>query len=480
MKYLKTVILENFQSHKYSSIDFDEGLNVILGASDSGKTAIIRGIKWALYNEPSGDFFIREGESDTSVTLIFSDNTKLRRFRSKSKNSYILYKKNGEEIIFESFGTNVPEEIIEEIGIKKIKLDSDSTNAINLAEQLEGPFLLSEKTSTRAGAIGRLIGVNVIDDALRETLKDIRNLSNNYKTIEIRISKLEDELKEYDYLSDLEIRLKRTEELRSIIHEKYARQEKLDLYNQKYRALKNESNEIDAQLNKLSNIENADFIIEKIKKDITNFKYYNIKRNQYTKYKYDINISRNIKKRLAGINDADDILNKSRKILASISKYKDFCGELSKIEEEIRVISDVYNRLNRLQEVDRRLSLFEEKPIMISKLTKLRDNLKTNRENLKAGKDFVNRFDKIDESQLIYENVNNISQKLSKLKELSIKTNRIDTTSINEKKDLQKVNKDIDIYLDKYKDLLVEIEICPFCLSNIDSNKIDHIISHYN
>ncbi|HZK00421.1 MAG TPA: ATP-binding protein, partial [Tissierellaceae bacterium] len=216
MKYLKTVILENFQSHKYSLINFDEGLNVILGASDSGKTAIIRGIKWALYNEPSGDFFIREGESDTSVTLIFNDNTKLKRSRGKSKNSYTLYKKNGEEIIFEGFGTRVPDEIIEEIAIKKIKLDSESTNAINIAEQLEGSFLLSEKTSTRAGAIGRLIGVNIIDDALKETLKDIRNLSNNQKLTEIKISKLEEELKEYEYLADLRTRLERAETLKAI------------------------------------------------------------------------------------------------------------------------------------------------------------------------------------------------------------------------------------------------------------------------
>ena len=53
MIYLKRVRLENFQSHKNSIIDFDRGLNVIVGPSDSGKSAIIRAIKWALYNETS-------------------------------------------------------------------------------------------------------------------------------------------------------------------------------------------------------------------------------------------------------------------------------------------------------------------------------------------------------------------------------------------------------------------------------------------
>ena len=227
MKYLKTVILENFQSHKYSSIDFDEALNIIIGPSDSGKTAIIRGIKWVLYNEPLGDFFIRQGENEASVTLVFSDNTKVKRLRSKSKNLYILYKKNGEEIRFEGFGLNIPEEIIEEIGIRKIELDSNETNTINIAEQLEGPFLLSEKPSTRAMAIGRLIGVNIIDDALKETLRDIRNLSINRRITENKIFKTENELKEYDYLYELELKLKKAEEIRKILCEKSNRHEKL-------------------------------------------------------------------------------------------------------------------------------------------------------------------------------------------------------------------------------------------------------------
>ena len=480
MKYLKTVILENFQSHKYSLINFDEGLNVILGASDSGKTAIIRGIKWALYNEPSGDFFIREGESDTSVTLIFNDNTKLKRSRGKSKNSYTLYKKNGEEIIFEGFGTRVPDEIIEEIAIKKIKLDSESTNAINIAEQLEGSFLLSEKTSTRAGAIGRLIGVNIIDDALKETLKDIRNLSNNQKLTEIKISKLEEELKEYEYLADLRTRLERAETLKAIIDKKYDRRKKLESHYKKYKDLKNELTEINLQLAKLGNVEDADPLIEKIEKSISNFKYLNIKRAQYTKYKQDIDINTKLKISLANIYDIDDILENSKDILNSIKKYTDIGKKISIISDEKTIIDDVYNRLDKLNQVDRILSSFEEKPIEISRLTKLRDAYNLNKGNLKTGSEFVSRFDKIDESELIYKKINSISLKLIKLKEISNKIKGLDAASIAEKKGLQKVNKEIDIHLKKYKDLLVEIEICPFCLSNIDSKKIEHIINHYN
>ena len=83
MRYIKRIILQNFQSHKYSVIELNEELNVIVGPSDSGKSAIIRGLKWALYNEPAGDYFIREGEREASVTVEFSDNIKVKRMEKK-------------------------------------------------------------------------------------------------------------------------------------------------------------------------------------------------------------------------------------------------------------------------------------------------------------------------------------------------------------------------------------------------------------
>lgn len=145
MKYIKKIVLENFQSHKYTEIELDQHLNVIVGPSDHGKTAIIRGLKWALFNEPSGDFFIREGENECSVTVIFNDGSKIKRYRSKSKNAYYLYNNKGEETVFEGFGTKVPEEIIDVSSMRKIVLDSNQSSSINIGEQLEGPLCFLKK-----------------------------------------------------------------------------------------------------------------------------------------------------------------------------------------------------------------------------------------------------------------------------------------------------------------------------------------------
>jgi hypothetical protein len=48
-----------------------------------------------------------------------------------------------------------------------------------------------------------------------------------------------------------------------------------------------------------------------------------------------------------------------------------------------------------------------------------------------------------------------------------------------ESKVLKDINSSIDKNLFKYRELLRRVEICPFCLSNIDDDKIEHIMNHY-
>lgn len=63
MKRFERLLIENFQSHEQTEVFFTEGLNVFVGPSDSGKSAILRALRWVLYNEPKGTDFIRAGKS---------------------------------------------------------------------------------------------------------------------------------------------------------------------------------------------------------------------------------------------------------------------------------------------------------------------------------------------------------------------------------------------------------------------------------
>jgi len=167
-RHLARLVVENFQSHRLSEVVFSPGLNVITGRSDEGKSALIRALRWLLYNEPSGASFVRQGENVTRVAVWFDDGTKIVREREGNRNRYLLFRP-GESVPqrWEGFGSRVPVEILQAHGMQKLLLDEGREVSLNLADQLEEAFLLTEPATVKAKAIGALTGVHVVDAAIR-------------------------------------------------------------------------------------------------------------------------------------------------------------------------------------------------------------------------------------------------------------------------------------------------------------------------
>lgn len=206
---LAWVEVTNFQSHKKTRVDFsDKGLNAITGASDSGKSAIIRALRWVFYNEPKGADFIRHGASRTTVTVGFTDGSSITRSRTKSSSGeYIVRDTNGKETEFKGFGNNIPIDIANTHQMPKVELSTGIERAINFSNQLDSHFLLSESPAVRANTIGRLTGVHIVDAAIKEKGKEIRKLTVDSNASEKQIAELDEKLKNYDDLPEIEKRL---------------------------------------------------------------------------------------------------------------------------------------------------------------------------------------------------------------------------------------------------------------------------------
>ncbi len=480
MKYIEKVILENFQSHKNSIIEFDEQLNVIVGPSDSGKTAILRGIRWALYNEPSGDYFIREGTNECSVTIIFNDGTKIKRFRNKSKNSYFLYDSNNNETKFEGFGTSVPQEIIEATGIKKILLDSDLSNAINLSDQLEGAFLLSEKASTRASSIGRLVGVNIIDDALRESLKDSRNLSNNKKNMEDNIYQLDKELSEYEYLDELANRINLIEKIRNEIQEKNNSIYKYKDLLQKSITISQEKKELNFYIKELNNISLVDDILGHISSYINKFSYLNKQFNLINKLALNKDENVKIIFLLKNIDQIEKNIKKMISLYDLRSKLIRYKSKLDKIQYENKDLKSISDKLANLDALQNNLYLITENILELKKLSDIRNREVSLRKSLAIGIKYVERLQQVDNISKIYIDLGEKVLLLNKLKNISVAYDSNKNEIKRMKLSLQNYKDEVEKQISYYKELLLKLEICPLCFSIIDEDKIDHIINHYN
>lgn len=206
MNEFKQLIIENFQSHQHTVIDFSQGLNVFVGPSDSGKSAILRALRWLLFNTPRGAEFIRTGAKECRVTLTFQDGAQVVRMRGTSVNRYVLRTAEGEEHIFEGFGNEIPQEITDMHGIQALKLDGKEV-VVHLGTQLESPFLLFETAGNKAKTIGRVSGAHIIDKAFKKTTNDRQNTNLELKRLEQETEELTEKLKPYANLEVIEQQL---------------------------------------------------------------------------------------------------------------------------------------------------------------------------------------------------------------------------------------------------------------------------------
>ena len=193
----------NFQSHRDTALEFHPGVNVIVGASDSGKTAILRALRWLIWNRPNGEDFRSDWGGDTEVHLTVDD-VEIRRVKAK-ENGYAIQQPDGRWKVLLAFGTKVPEDIQKALNI-------DDTN---LQKQFDSPFLISSSPGEVAGYFNGIAHLERIDSSVSYVNGKILSLNSQHKADQVTLDDNREELKQYDYLSKFEIDLEELEHQQS-------------------------------------------------------------------------------------------------------------------------------------------------------------------------------------------------------------------------------------------------------------------------
>lgn len=147
---IKEIKINNFQSHKSTNIVLHPGLNVFVGTSGSGKTAITRALRWVADNKPQGDNFRSFWGGDTSVEIVLDD-ISVTRFKSDKENSY-----SADKEVYKAFNKDVPEPIKKLINF----------NEINLQRQHDMPFLVSKSGPEIQRTLNEVANLDLIDTTM--------------------------------------------------------------------------------------------------------------------------------------------------------------------------------------------------------------------------------------------------------------------------------------------------------------------------
>lgn len=196
---INKVKIQNFQSHANSELEFHPGVNVIIGASDSGKSAIIRSLNWVVRNRPSGDSIKSWWGGDTSVEITTNEGI-VKRIKGKEGDSCIVTKE-GKEIVLKAFGTSVPAEVSALLNI----------DDVNLQKQLDSPFLLSETPGAVAKHFNKVANLDKIDLAQQNIQKEIRATTSLISLRKKDLEEKQEELSKYANLEEIEQELEKIE-----------------------------------------------------------------------------------------------------------------------------------------------------------------------------------------------------------------------------------------------------------------------------
>ena len=242
---IASVQIKGFQSHIDSSFTLSPSLTVITGPTDSGKTAIIRAIRWVVFNEPAGETFVNQVTGEAIVTFTLDDGTVITKGRRKGgRTVHHLVPAGGTSQIFEQ--ADVPPEITAATGITR-QMFGDFETALNFAFQLDAPFLISEAPSAGAKVLGKIAGTEIVDQALKSVAKDTYGARQDKLQADKRIEQLTEDLQQYedvdllkDQVKTCELLLEKFDQLRGKRETLSALQSQKDVLDQKQAALDTE------------------------------------------------------------------------------------------------------------------------------------------------------------------------------------------------------------------------------------------------
>jgi DNA repair exonuclease SbcCD ATPase subunit len=329
---IEQLTIQNFQSHKDSTLNFDPGVNVIIGNSDSGKTAILRALRWLINNRPLGNEFRSNWGGETVVAIETDNETISLSIDDKGKDK--TYNWDGSE--FKAFGTDIPEEIKQALNISEI----------NLQTQFDQPFLLSSSPGEIAAHFNKIAHIDQIDKANRNVTGWINNINSVIGHDEEKnrpasgliktLKELESQLAEFTDLEKFEIELEVLEGMKERWQEKVNKLAKL-------KSLITSTERTEKEIETTSNV----LEFEKPVNDLLSF---------WQQWEESNFAKKSLSKAIFQIKETDKRLQEVNTLI----QYSDNVNELLKLYKEQDNLIEVKNSLNKtVSAINRTNTLFE-------------------------------------------------------------------------------------------------------------------------
>lgn len=206
----------NFQAHDHLDVAFD-AVTTLIGASDVGKSSVVRALRWCALNLPRGTDFITHGADSCSVRLDVDGRAVVRR--QGKENLYRL-----DDQTYRAFGHNVPDPIMQVLNLSDL----------NFQMQLDPPFWLGLPPPQLSRELNVVVNLECIDTALSNVAAEARRAKVEVEVAEERLTQAQKELDALDWVPEMLDKLGKIEATHARACEVALQRDRLESLSQTY------------------------------------------------------------------------------------------------------------------------------------------------------------------------------------------------------------------------------------------------------
>ena len=373
----------NFQIHKSFILDdIDEGMVVLVGQSSSGKTAVLRAIKFCLWNQMPGNSvaaMVTHGETRTEVEVTFDDGLSITRVRdTKSKDNYYLIESSGESTRLDTPGAGPVKEVILAHGMRPISFLTNK-DILNYGSQHDAPFFINASPQERIKAVGILSNTEIADAGVKLAASKVRENKKTATALRKALAEKNARLKEIGPLKQRKNRLEKAKVLISTIQDLERKQGSLEESALAVNRLQSRVLSLDVVLSQEDSQQLSEMYVDKMVEKTESLLSLNKIKTSIASAEARIREYDNILENAPSVEDINGLLedlSDHLEITQDISRLGYTKERIAKIESDIEKAEVVVSKAEQLDEVELILDKAQESIQELTKLTSIERSFK--------------------------------------------------------------------------------------------------------
>jgi exonuclease SbcC len=214
---IRRIELVNFMSHEHTVLEPSDGLTVLVGPNNCGKSAVVTALQILAHNENS-TYVMRHGAQETSITVWTDDGHEIEWRRKKSGGP--SYAVDGR--LFDRLGGSVPEEVRRALRLEKVSAGGDGSAHefdLHFGEQKSPVFLIDGSAQQAAQFFASSSDAAKLVQMQARHREKVRDAKRDRQTAREQAEALEETLSALEPVSAIEAALATAEALHAEIVE---------------------------------------------------------------------------------------------------------------------------------------------------------------------------------------------------------------------------------------------------------------------